>query len=351
MERGIDAQDNAWHLFKYILKEHPDIKVLYAIKKNSPDVFRNLNGYDSYLIEYDTFKYYMYLYNASVLISTHVQTYIPGYYVYSTLKNTKYDIQCKRVFLQHGITHNHTKTLFYPKFKTDLFICGSNIEYNLLRDIFHQPERVLKYTGFARFDNLYNKTEKRQVLIMPTWRMKYVNYTKEQFEQTDFFFAYKTILTSSLLRNKLIEHNYELIYYNHIEFQKFNSSLEPFCIAPIKMKKFGEQSVQDMMKESKVLVTDYSSVYYDFLYMGKPIIFFLLNQDSFRAGQYGKDYDDVSKFGYMHEEPQGVINQIIKLLECDCVLEDKYRSHMNMLYPLHDNHNCERIYNEIKSIL
>lgn len=36
-ERGVDARDNAFRLFEYARKMHPEINAFYLIKKNSPD--------------------------------------------------------------------------------------------------------------------------------------------------------------------------------------------------------------------------------------------------------------------------------------------------------------------------
>ena len=111
--------------------------------------------------------------------------------------------------------------------------------------------------------------------------------------------------------------------------------------------KFGQMTVQDMMKESAALVTDYSSVYYDFIYMAKPILFFQLNKAEFLKNQYGVDYDNVEDFGYVTYDTEATIIQILDMLEKDCIMQDKYREHMKKVYPLHDNKNRQRIYEEI----
>lgn len=350
-ERGTDAQDNAWHLFRYIVNNKPDINVLFAIKRNSVEYNGNLKNYHSKTIEYGSFLYYMRLFNAEVYASTHYHTYMPSFHVHKILKNSWFDISAKKVFLQHGITHNTTKGLLYPELKVDLFISGAWNEYQLLESRFFHPKGVVKYTGLARFDNLHSFKTKRQILIMPTWRNKYAGYSDEMFMQTDFYKAYSEVLSSKILYNELKNNNYNLVFYNHFEFQKFNHLFEPFVTDRIKLAHFGEQSVQDLLKESDLLVTDFSSIYYDFIYMGKPVIFFLLNQVEFRKSQYGEDNDDVSEFGYDVETAEEVIECIIDRIKTNCILEDKYIQKRNKIFVRQDDKNCERIFDSIKRLL
>jgi len=351
LERGFDAQDNAWHFFKYLITQHPEINVIYAINTDSSDYNNNLRRYHNYCVEYNTLKYFIFLYCSQVIISTHVQTYIPRFDVYCKIKGGKLDVPGKKVFLQHGIIHNDMSCFKYPDFKIDLFISGAYNEYQLLKRNLNQPEGVLSYTGLARFDNLFNFKTKRQILVMPTWWRIYCGYSNEQFVGTDFFQAYISVLSDKRIKAKLIEKDYQILYYNHFEFQKFNELFEPYCSERVHLVKFGDLSVQDLLKQSAVLVTDYSSIYYDYLYMGKPIIFFHLNEDKFRQHQYGKEYDDVSEFGVVVNETNQLIEVILKCIDDNCVMGTEYTNKMNDIFRFRDCDNCKRIFTEITNII
>jgi CDP-glycerol glycerophosphotransferase (TagB/SpsB family) len=349
LERGNDAQDNAWHMFKYVINNHPEINALYAIHKDSKDYRSNLQGYESNVIEYDSFRYYMLLYNCQVMLSSHAHTYVQR--VWGNIVGGCLDIKGKKVLLQHGIVHNHMTAFIYPRLHIDLMMCGAKNEYNLNRKIFGYPESCLCYAGLARFDNLHEYQTKKQVLIMPTWRSRYSRLTAGQFKETDFYREYKNILTNPSLIKSLEEKDYNLVFYNHYEFQKFNSLFRPFCTGRVQLKFFGEQSVQQLLKESCLLVTDFSSIYYDFLYMRKPIIFFLLNQEEFRANQYGKDYDNPNDFGDVVEESDYVVQQIIKNLNNNCEINARCLQFSKTIFPLYDQCNCMRIYNRVQELI
>lgn len=350
LERGIDAQDNAWHFMKYMYDNHANVAIRYAINKKSPDYTNNLKDYKSIVVQYDSLLYYIILYRSKYIISTHYRTYFPIHSIAMRIEQSPMKLKAKFVFLQHGIIHNELPSYVYPSMKVDLFICGAKPEYDLMCSKFGHPEGVMKYTGLARFDNLYNNKVKKQILIMPTWRIKYKDYTIEQFKETDFYVAYGRLLSDERILSSLKKNNYRIIYYNHIEFQKFNICFEEFSSNYVQILKFGEMTVQDMLKESAALVTDYSSVYYDFIYMAKPILFFQLNRAEFLKSQYGKDYDNVEDFGYVTYDIESTVESIVNIINSDCKMPEKYMNHMQKVYPIHDKNNRQRIYKEIVNL-
>ena len=56
----------------------------------------------------------------------------------------------------------------------------------------------------------------------------------------------------------------------------------------IEIAALGTADVQDLLMESSFLVTDYSSVYFDFAYMGKPLLYLPFDEDKFYKTQYKK---------------------------------------------------------------
>ena len=107
-----------------------------------------------------------------------------------------------RVFLQHGITKDDSPWLYYNATKFRYFICGAKREYEYVKEKFGYPEGNVIYTGFSRFDNLYNnKVNEKQILIMPTWRnwLREVNSLGEKIDFTETSY-YKN--WSSLLENE-----------------------------------------------------------------------------------------------------------------------------------------------------
>ena len=334
MERGFDAQDNAWHLMKYLHRSHPEIDVRYAIKKYSHDI-EKLRDCKNAMIDYGSVRYYMCLYNATVIASTHIGTYLPSLWLKGKLEGTFLIPEGKKVFLQHGILHNNIAQLHYP-YNEDLklFVCGARNEFELVSERYQYPKGIVQYCGLARFDNLH----------------EYKYYSDEQFKTTDYYQSYKQILNSKSLKDCLVKNGYRLIFINHVEFQKFNHLFECFNDSMVEILSLKTGHIQNLLKDADVLVTDYSSVYYDFIYMGKPVIFYHINKDMFYDGQYGRDYDNVSDFGVVADSVQELSDSIISLIHNNCVMDERFIENMDRIFPLRDKNNCKRITEAILNI-
>lgn len=349
LERGYDAQDNGWHFFKYIKQHKNEVPIFYAIKKNSPDYLTNLSEYSSCVLEYDSIWYYAHLFRASVIISTHIDTEMPGW-LKGKLSGTFLCPKGKRVFLQHGILHNDIQVLHYPYHNIRLFISGAKREFDLLSRLYGYPEGYIQYTGLARFDNLLDNNPKNKILIMPTWRKSYVSLLDDEFEATPFFKNYSKILSDKDIVAALKASNFQLDFYNHFEFQKFSHLFARYETAFIHILPFGCKNVQDMLKDANMLITDYSSIYYDFIYMQKPVIFFLQDREEFLSQQYGNDFDNPSDFGDVAFSVDELKRIIIEKLANHCSISKRCEDFASEVFPLKDACNCQRIFNAIMQL-
>jgi len=56
-------------------------------------------------------------------------------------------------------------------------------------------------------------------------------------------------------------------------------------------------------------------------------------------------------FGEIASSLNELINEIETCIDHDCKLEEKYNKQVDWFFELHDQNNCERIYQEIQKIL
>ena len=123
---------------------------------------------------------------------------------------------------------------------------------------------------------------------MPTWRMSYKNLNDSQFIKTSFYLNYSSILSDQEIQLKLKEKGYRCFDLYHFEFQKFNHLFECFESKYIHILKFGTKRVQDLLKDANLLITDYSSIYYDFFYMKSLSFFFCRIRRSLGSNNMGR---------------------------------------------------------------
>ena len=106
------------------------------------------------------------------------------------------------------------------------------------------------------------------------------------------------------------------------------------------------EDIQKLLKESALLITDYSSVYMDFAYMKKPIIYFQFDQEEYRSKQYEEGYFNYNRngFGDVITDEKSTIIKIEEYIENDYKIEKKYMNRMNNFFELNDSNNSERIF-------
>ncbi|KAB2867529.1 MAG: glycosyltransferase [Bacteroidales bacterium] len=346
-ERPDTAQDNGIYFFNYLKSKK--INSYYIYDKKRAKGQKGLN--ENKVIQYNSFYHKILFYRAKYYITSHNNFCVPQ----SNFGKRRYSFSAytKNVFLQHGITYSDNSDDYgKAKSKIDLFICGAKPEYEFVKERFgYNPDQV-KLTGFARFDGLHNVNTKQQILLMPTWRKSIwksrVANNHDFFLNSKYYKVFQSLINNATLEQLLIQHNYKLVFYPHYEIQPylnyFTTESKSIIIASKE-----EYNVQVLLKESALLITDSSSVNFDFAYMYKPIIYYFFDRDDFVKNHLKPGYFDHKKdgFGEVVETETDLINQIQNALLSNCSMPQKYKERVSEFFPLYDTNNCERICQEI----
>lgn len=352
-----EARDNGYYFFKYVLTNHPEQRVFYAINTDSPDFKSKLQGLDC-IIKFGSLKHWIYYLCANKNISSQ-KGGKPNAAVCYLFEVQFRILKTNRVFLQHGITISDAKWLYYNKTRFDLFICATSQEYDFVKEKFGYPDDKIKLLGFSRFDNLDNSIlNKDYILCMPSWRnwlgrkMHGKNRVEEfkNIEETEYFKSWNEFLNMNELLEFLRKKNKKIIFYPHRNMQKFIKSFttksENIIIA-----NSSDYDVQYLLKKCALLITDYSSVFFDFSYMGKPVIFYQFDYEKFRKFQYQEGYFSYDKNGFSRrtEYKNEVIKYINDLYESNFELNEDELAELNRIFGKRDKNNSERIYRFLKN--
>ena len=150
----------------------------------------------------------------------------------------------------------------------------------------------------------------------------------------------------------LKEYGYELIFYPHFEVHRF---LDCFNTDDprVHIADFKNNDVQDLLINSDILITDYSSVFFDYAYMRKPIVFFQFDESEFREGHYKKGYFEYKRdgFGTIAETCDSVVDSLKHILQNNLNPDQIYLDRMNAFFKFNDADNCKRNYEEICKLL
>lgn len=335
-ERGVDARDNGYFFYKYVKENHPEQKVYYVIDRNSADFYKVKED----AVAYGTIKSYWMIAVANKIISSHYGAGIPH------MNNKTFKLcgfEKNYYFLQHGIIKDKLTALFGSEISVKLFVCGAAPEYEYVKETYGHPDGVVQYTGLARYDSLHDFQVKNQILLMPTWRTTIHGQT--DITDSMYYKQWQGVLQNKRLKEFLEKNNVQLIFYPHFEVQRFTHDFMSDS-ENVKIADFENYDVQTLLKESKLLVTDYSSVYFDFAYMKKPVVYFQFDREEFFGKHYEKGYFDYDTMGFgdVCFDVESTVDSILKIAKNNFVPEDIYADRRKSFFPLDDTKNCERIY-------
>lgn len=351
-----EARDNGYWLYKYIRQNHPEQDVVYAINKKSVDYNRVKDLGE--VIQFGGYTHWVYYLAASKNISSQkggkpnaAVCYVLE--VYGLLKNV-------RAFLQHGVICNDMPWCYYENTKMRLFVCGAKKEYDFIKETYGYPEGYVQYLGLTRFDGLHDfHVKKNQILVMPSWREWIVDKTSKAFElddvssftNTEYYQAWNQFINSDGIATILEENDLQLIFYPHRNMQPYLSEFKTSS-PRITIANWQNYDVQTLLKESAVLITDLSSIFMDFGYMRKPMIYYQFDMEKFRKGQYQKGYFEYERdgFGPVCQTLQQVEEQLRLLADRNLQIDPVYLEREKEFFPMWDQKNCERNYEAIKNI-
>ena len=348
-ERGNDARDNGYWFYHFLRTEHPEINARYIITPDSPDKDRidALGG----ALNKGSLGHYLAYYCADYLAGTHVQPCAPDLMVHYHLASKGIRPRGRQIFLQHGVIKDEMEWLHRKNLYLDLFVCGAKPEYEYIRDTFGFAPETVKYTGLARFDNLIraNQTEK-MILVMPTWRGSHYP-SGDAFPSTAFYQAFQSLLNSPRLEQLLEQYDYQLVFYPHIEMQQYNHLFHTVS-SRITIADKNTHDVQQLLMRCALLITDYSSVFFDVAYLEKPEFYYQFDEEEFRKYHYQKGYFDFRRdgFGPVCTDEASLLEGLEHSLASGLSLDPDYRARIQSFFPLRDTRNCERIFNAIQKL-
>nr|WP_239534446.1 CDP-glycerol glycerophosphotransferase family protein [Priestia taiwanensis] len=355
-ERNDTAQDNSYHMFKYIRTKHPHIPCYYVIDKDAEDR-KQIEQYGN-LVYSNTIKHTLFLLTASKIINSYSDK------VFMHSKAYK-DIVCiypewsrysQNIFLQHGIIGvsrvNHV--LHKNKTNYDMFIASSKGEKNHLLKEYGYKEEEVKVTGLARWDNLKGECNKREMLIMPTWRAWIKD--EESLLESEYFQRLQSLLHNKELHALIERYHITINFYLHYEAQRLLAKLGISLDAAhshIHVIQKDSISVQQLLKNNALLVTDYSTVSFDFAYMQKPVIFYQFDYDLFFSKHYREGIINhrTDLFGKVVETEDDLVAKITYYVTNNMKMEAEYKEKTKqfVMKPTSGTH-CELIFNEIKNM-
>lgn len=358
-DRDNSAGDNGEALFRFLQDRKPRGKTIcFVVQKTGRD-FNRLKEFGK-VVPCGSALHKLYYMCAECTISAHVER---GARVSFHPFLRDVTSQIPFVFLQHGIIKDDLSDVYSrSRMFIDRFVTSAKQERESIvtNPAYAYLDSEVILTGLPRYDLLQDRREK-MILVMPTWRKYCFDYDsrvdpcwirKEGARESEYVRFYSALLTDERLLNALREYGYTLLFADH----DLMNELAPDAAQSdsVRFVRGENKNYSELFSKGALLLTDYSSTMFDFVYLRKPVLYTQFDRDLFfESHTYRKGYFDYEKdgFGEVCYDLKSTVDAIIGYLREDCKLKEKYRERIDAFFAFDDRNNCERVYNEILKML
>lgn len=341
MDRRDSADDNAEHLYKYCHDINDGIDKYFTLNEDSVD-FNRLSALKNVLPFYSFKQRFFYLF-ADKVISSHPDEFILNPFLGKNVQLYSGLITSEKIFLQHGVTKDNI-SLWLRKYDKNLvmLVTVSDLEAKSFLDYeYNYKPDVIQVLGFPRFDNLNNNSNKKQILIMPTWRRSIDDVDESGIKKSLYFKKLNSLFSNSRLIKLANCYGHDIIIKPHPKIKDIIHLFDINNSVHVDV----DNSYQYLFNNSSLLITDYSSVAFDFAYNKKPVIYYQYSDD-YHFDESFFNYETMG-FGEVISDEDMLIDLIEEYLINNCKMKDEYKNRVDKFYKFKDKNNCKRVYDAI----
>ncbi len=249
----------------------------YIINKDNIKLKEIDDKYKKNIIYKDSLKHIIYFFKSKKFVATEsldhsMQLRIASKQVQDKIK--KKDLTY--VFLQHGV-------MYMVSLSSDLRTGFKKMDINLHKIVTSSEEEAnhfielggfqredLYVCGLPKFDTAIRHVDADKIVIMPTWRRWEANEASINYENTKYYKMIERIVNAipKKLKDKVIILPHPLM----LKEIKHNKEYKKYIPE-------GEIIYDEILKDCRLLITDYSSIAYDAFYRGSNVIFYWEEKD------------------------------------------------------------------------
>ena len=327
--------DNPRYFMEWLEKNRTD-ECCYWVTKNKKEAMER-----GFLYFY-SFKSWIIIASCNYIVCSHSTT---GNDVYKFIRKCKV-----LVTLWHGIPikkMGHIRPNKYTPFKKgpDIFLVPSRRDMKIFMGCYGLSESVFHIGQYPRITDLkrmWPKSNDKVIIYAPTFRDgQGQNYYLDK--------VFPTLKVLDDLDRELSASGYTL----KVKLHPYTNATFPLLTKWSSIEVLGiEDDVQDILIESRILITDYSSIYFDFMNVNGRTIFYLPDHDWYMNENNRGLIDGFENiFGtnvaFNAEELLGSVKKHISI-GSDAINDNENGKLLSLFFERPDSGN-EDIYNRIKS--
>ena len=309
-----------------------------------------------------SFRHYLQLYRASVTVFNFSGNDLaPDWRLLNVLRQPP--TPKVRVFLNHGVTaiHRVSNHWQFQRMRArydshDICTVSSEVEKRIFVEELGHPSTNLRITGITRLDGLHgvkpSDGPKKNILYIPTWRPWLRSGTYQALIGSRFYAEVFQLLHDAALHSILSIGNASLTVLIHHVFHPFMKQLESLGGSTVQVLDMHSCDIQATLQESDLLITDYSSISFDFAYMNRPVIFYQFDQEHFfsaRGGYFANPHDELP--GRTVTNRAGLLEELERVIRTGWRVDPAFEKRVMRFFEHRDGNNCQRVYDAIVAAL
>ena len=325
------AEEGTYQLFE-LAAQSKRTRNYYILDNNTP-LWEKLSSNKNVVAKY-SLKYYWLLYTSDYFISTETSSHLNVHRALNRYVRTAL-LERPLIFLQHGVTYlkRQGEGSVFGKGKEGepLYMAvGSEKEQRIVCDMLKlEPEQCI-LTGLPIFSTIsygHIRANSRDIVtIMFTWQPS-EEHLGDHFEDSSYY--KKTRRVYDLLKQFAGENEIRIVPH-------------PKVLSLLMETDFREQiwtgSVAEVLQETKLLITDYSSVCYNAFYQGAAVIFYQPDLEAYEK--------EVGKL--IPQEDEYIGQRVFEIDALEQVLKNGIEDGRILLEALRTEEHCRR-YREINA--
>lgn len=347
--------DNPKALYNYIKSNYPDYKLYWSFDRRhrrdfADEDLRSLSRFSLNWIlimaraEFWVINSRLPLWIKKPKHTTYVQTWHG-----TPLKKLGIDIN--EVHMPGTNTNAYKRHFLYSASKWDYLISPNAYSTEIFKRAFAFEKTVIE-SGYPRNDSLYTHNnpseiaqlkgklkiplDKKVILYAPTWR------DDDFYGKGKYKFSLKLDLDK--MRSEFSDDYVVLLRMHYLVAEQFDLALYGDFVYDFSTYR----DISDLYLVSDVLITDYSSVFFDYANLRKPILFFTYDIDSYRDNLRGFYFDfEEQAPGPLVKSTDEIMNYLQLIRDGSYQLPQAFESFYEKFCYLEDGHACERVVKEI----
>ncbi len=350
------GKDNGYFQFEHDIAMNDKVERYYILNEDDFDVKKQTypKELQSRIIKFGSRRHKILFLASTKIVTAYIEK--SNYNPFTNKVYAKYKDFCNNpeiVYLQHGVLHATTPWKYsYDRLDVDREVISTYFERDNLMMKYGFPEKALIPAGMPRYDHMSDTVPSvNRILYAPSWRSYLVGHngknwvaTESRFIASDFYKKSFAFISNPELHNFLEEHGLVLDVKLHPIIARYKHLYE------VDSDRINLADTDVEESQYKVCITDISSFVFDFVYLKKPIIYFMPDYEMFKSGMNMYRELDIpleNGFGPLTTEAEQVVEELKKTFSNDFLPEDRYLSKMDTFFLYKDNNQTERIYDAL----